>query len=78
MSILKFDTETQADKIVFYIMVELYKQGHEIVSLGQLCEHFGIDKEEIPPLYYNEYYELDDFYKENPGIGIEQITNTLH
>lgn len=69
---------TQLESALFSIIIEYYRKGYEYVSLGQLCEHFGIDKSIIPPLYYNEYYELDDFYKENPGIGIEQITNTLH
>ena len=78
MDILNSETETQAEELVFNVMVELYKQGREIVSMGEVCEILGVDKTEIPSVYYEDYYELDDFYKENPDVGVEKINNTIH
>lgn len=78
MDNLNFDVDSHAEKLVFAVMVTLYKQGKEIVSMGEVCEVLGVDKTEIPAVYYEHYYELEDFYKENPDIGLEKISNTIH
>lgn len=77
-NILHFDNNEQVEALVYEVMVELYKIGKKFVSLGEVCEHLGVDKSTIPVIYYNEYYELDDFYKENPDIGTEKLNNTIH
>ena len=66
------------EALVYEVMVELYKIGKQFVSLGEVCEHLGVDKSTIPVIYYDEYYELADFYKENPDIGTEKLNNTIH
>lgn len=76
MDILNY--EAQAEELVFNVMVELYKQGKTVVSMGEVCEILGVDKSEIPAVYYEDYYELADFYKENPDVGVEKINNTIH
>jgi hypothetical protein len=78
MNNLKFNADLHAEELVFNAMLVLYKQGKEIVSMGEVCECLGIDKTEIPAVYYEDYYELEDFYKQNPDIGLEKIINTIH
>jgi hypothetical protein len=78
MNILNFDADSHAEELVFAVMITLYQRGKEIVSMGEVCEVLGIDKSEIPAVYYEDYYELTDFYKENPSIGLEKINNTIH
>jgi predicted HTH domain antitoxin len=78
MNILELRNSSQVEELVFSVMVELYQQGHKIVSMGEICEVLGIDKSEIPAVYYEDYYELADFYKEHPQIGVQKINNTIH
>lgn len=78
MDILDNNEESQTEELVFDVIVELYKNGKEIVSMGEVCEILGVDKADIPAVYYEDYYELDDFYKENPEVGVEKINNTIH
>lgn len=66
------------EREIFTVMVEFHKKGHSVVSLGNVCEQLGIDKSEIPDIFYTEYYELDDFYKQNIEIAEEVMTSTLH
>jgi hypothetical protein len=68
----------QVEKLVFEAIVVLYKQGKELVSMGEVCEFLGLDKDNIPSLYYQQYYELADFYKDHPDVGLEQLNNTIH
>jgi len=72
------DALTMYEREIFTVMVEFHKIGYSVVSLGTVCETLGIDKSEIPDTFYTEFYELDDFYKENPEIVEELANATLH
>jgi predicted HTH domain antitoxin len=79
MNILNFENDPQAvEELVYSIMVNLYQLGKQFTSLGEICEILGVDKSDIPVIYYDEYYELEDFYKENPKLGLEKINATIH
>lgn len=66
------------EREIFTVMVEFHKRGHSVVSVGTVCETLGIDKSEIPDIFYTEFYELSDFYKENPDVAQELTTAILH
>lgn len=72
------DVLSMYEREIFTAMVEFHKRGHSVVSLGLVCETLGIDKSEIPDKFYTEFYELDDFYKENLEVADELTTATLH
>jgi len=66
------------EREIFTVMVECHKQGYSVVSLGTVCEILGISKSEIPDEFYTEFFELDEFYKENIEVAEELSTATLH
>lgn len=66
------------EREIFTVMVEFHKRGYKTISLGTVCETLGVDKSEIPDIYYTEFYELDDFYKENIDVAEELVNANIH
>lgn len=67
--------DVESDQLIYSAVVYFLRKGKTIVSVGEICELLGVDKLDIPSIYYNEYYELVDKYKQNPRLGLDELNN---